>query len=100
MAVSGRAGKPARMRIGGVRSGSATATEIRLPLRNTAENGRHCETNPLYIQVARRSRSASIGNIQMKKIVLSFAAVALLAGFAAGCAKDEPKPTAPIVRKG
>lgn len=36
----------------------------------------------------------------MKKIVLSFTAVALLAGFAAGCAKTETKPTAPIVRKG
>lgn len=32
----------------------------------------------------------------MKKIVLSFAAVTLLAGFA----KDEPKPTAPVVRNG
>lgn len=36
----------------------------------------------------------------MKKIVLSIAAVALLAGFVAGCAKEESKPTAPIVRKG
>ena len=36
----------------------------------------------------------------MKKIVLSFAVVALLAGFVAGCAKDETKPVAPIVRKG
>jgi len=36
----------------------------------------------------------------MKKIVLSFAAVALLAGFAAGCAKTEPKPAPSVVRKG
>ncbi|SIQ06609.1 hypothetical protein SAMN05880592_101775 [Bosea sp. TND4EK4] len=36
----------------------------------------------------------------MKKIVLSVATVALLAGFAAGCAKTETKPAAPIVRKG
>lgn len=35
----------------------------------------------------------------MKKIVLSFAAVAMLAGFVAGCAKPETKP-APVVRKG
>lgn len=36
----------------------------------------------------------------MKKTILSLAAVALLAGFAAGCAKDEPKPAPSIVRKG
>jgi predicted small secreted protein len=36
----------------------------------------------------------------MKKIVLSFAAVALLAGLVAGCAKTEEKPVAKIVRKG
>lgn len=36
----------------------------------------------------------------MKKIVLSIAAVALLAGFAAGCATQPEKPAAPVVRKG
>ncbi len=36
----------------------------------------------------------------MKKIVLSFAAVALLAGFAAGCAKTETKPAPAVTRKG
>ena len=33
----------------------------------------------------------------MKKIILSVAAVALLGGFVAGCAKTETKPAAPIV---
>lgn len=36
----------------------------------------------------------------MKKIVLSVATVALLAGLVAGCAKTEEKPVAKIVRKG
>jgi hypothetical protein len=36
----------------------------------------------------------------MKKIILSVAAIALLGGFVAGCAKDEAKPVAPVVRKG
>lgn len=54
----------------------------------------------VYPGSACRSRSAMIGIIPMKKIVLSFAAVALLAGFAAGCAKDEPKPAPSVVRKG
>ncbi len=36
----------------------------------------------------------------MKKIILSIAAVALLGGFVAGCAKDETKPVAKVVRKG
>ncbi len=36
----------------------------------------------------------------MKKIVLSIAAVALLAGFAAGCATTEVKKAPKVVRKG
>lgn len=44
--------------------------------------------------------SDSTGTIPMKKIILSVAAVALLGGFVAGCAKEETKPVAPIVRKG
>jgi hypothetical protein len=36
----------------------------------------------------------------MKKIVLSVAAVALLAGFAAGCAQPEKPTPAPVIRKG
>ncbi len=36
----------------------------------------------------------------MKKIVLSVAAIALLAGFVGGCAKTEEKPVAKVVRKG
>ena len=47
-----------------------------------------------------RFRSDSTGTIPMKKIILSVAAVALLGGFVAGCAKTETKPVAPIVRKG
>jgi PBP1b-binding outer membrane lipoprotein LpoB len=35
----------------------------------------------------------------MKKIVLSVAAIALLAGFAAGCAQPE-KPAPSVIRKG
>ena len=46
------------------------------------------------------SRDDSSRIIQMKKIVLSIAAVALLAGFAAGCATQPEKPAAPVVRKG
>jgi hypothetical protein len=46
-------------------------------------------------------RDDSPGIIQMKKIVLSIAAVALLAGFAAGCAQPTPtKPAPSVVRKG
>ena len=37
--------------------------------------------------------------IPMKKLVLSVAAVALLAGFAAGCAQPQ-KPAPAVVRKG
>lgn len=36
----------------------------------------------------------------MKKIVLSLAAVTLIAGFAAGCAQPEKPAPAPVVRKG
>lgn len=36
----------------------------------------------------------------MKKIVLSIAAVAMLAGLVAGCATTEEKPVAKVVRKG
>lgn len=36
----------------------------------------------------------------MEKIVPSFAAAALLAGFADRCTKDEPKPAPSVVRKG
>ena len=36
----------------------------------------------------------------MKKIVLSIAAVAMLGGFVAGCAKPDPKPAPAVVRKG
>ena len=52
------------------------------------------------IVLACRFRSDSTGIIPMKKIILSVAAVALLGGFVAGCAKEETKPVAPIVRKG
>lgn len=41
-----------------------------------------------------------LGIIPMKKIVLSFAAVALLAGFVAGCATNEVKEAPKVVRKG
>jgi|LNFM01.2.fsa_nt_gb outer membrane lipoprotein-sorting protein len=36
----------------------------------------------------------------MKKMVLSLAAVAMLAGFAAGCAQPEKPAPAPVTRKG
>lgn len=36
----------------------------------------------------------------MKKIVLSLAAVTMLAGFAAGCAQTEKPAPTPVVRKG
>jgi len=36
----------------------------------------------------------------MKKLAVSVAAVALLAGFVAGCAQPEKPAPAPVIRKG
>lgn len=63
------------------------------------------EANPVpawlgFGRLAQAAGTSNPGVFPMKKIVLSFAAVALLAGFAAGCAKTEEKPVAKIVRKG
>lgn len=100
MAVSGRTGKPAPSRMRLFRSSRATLPEICLTKRPKAENGIITQGYRAYSLSVCSFRSDSTGTVPMKKIILSIAAVALLGGFVAGCAKDETKPVTKVVRKG